>query len=1030
MAVNPDPDAALTRTVGRRTLLKVLGAAAPAAAAAACAPGAAERIVPYVVPPDDLVPGVAAWYATVCGECPAGCGLLVRTREGRAVKVEGNPRHPVNRGSVCIRGQAALQGLYDPDRFTGPQRRRAVAGGGDGAFEPIDWPAAERLFADRLREAAGGGRRGRVAIVTPLTTGALDRLVDCWAAALGARRLRYEPFAYEAIRAANLAAFGRRAVPHHDFATPRLVVSFGADFLETWLSTVRHSRDHAAGRRRPGAERSRLVQIEPRLSLTGANADERLDVAPGTEGMVAAAMVHAIVTEGRSQARDLTPDDAGRIVRLTGGYRPERVAGRTGVAAEAIRALARRFSDPAAGPGRTLAVGGGVAASGAAATAAQIAVNLLNYVAGNVGATVVFDGDAARAGWNGASTHREMVELTEAMRAGAIDLLILHGVNPAYAMPGGSAFAEAAARVRTVVSTSACPDETAALADLVLPAHTPLESWGDVEPGRGVRGLMQPVMRPLFDTKHLGDVLIDAGRAAGGAVAEALPAQGGFEELLRGEWRAVHAQAAGAGGGGFEEFWDEARRRGGVWRAAPPAEVTLNPAVLDAPIDLDQDSAPSDDPSGASNDGLERGPGGGRRRLALIVHPSLHLYDGRGANRPWLQETPDPLTKTAWSSWVELAPETARAAGAEDGQLLTVESDHGRVDATLVINPRLRAGAAAIPLGQGHTRYGRYATGRGVNPVRLLDPRPEEAGGGPRWLGTRVTVTPRAVRRPVPRLQTTFDQAGRAIAQSVPIEALAAGAAPAAGAAREAAPHYPPPSLHADHPHPEHRWGMAIDLDACTGCNACVAACYAENNVPVLGPDRMRRGRTMSWIRIERFVDGGAGGADHRFVPMLCQHCDHAPCETVCPTYATYHTDEGLNAQVYNRCVGTRYCANNCPYKVRRFNWFAPETPETLRLQLNPDVTTRVAGVMEKCTFCVQRIREVQDRAQDAGRPPRDGEITPACAQTCPAEAIVFGDLNDPRSRVSRLSADRRAYRVLDELNTRPAVAYLRKVRA
>ena len=1005
------PERELTRTVGRRTFLKVLGSTAPGAAAAACAPVPAERLIPYVVPPEDVVPGVAAWYATVCGECPASCGLLVRTREGRAVKVEGNPEHPLNRGSLCARGQASLQGLYDPDRFTGPlQRRTTNAAAGQSVLEPVGWPEAQALFAGRLREAGPG----RIAVVTPQLTGTLDKLVERWAGALGARRIRYEPFAHEALRAAGQAAFGRPAVPHYDFATPDLIVSFGADFLETWLSPVEHGRAFAEGRRRGGDRRTRLVQLEPRLSLTGAQADEWLTIEPGTEGLVAAAMVHVIVSEGRALLPATDADAADRIFDLVRDYAPEQVAGRAGVPADTIRTLARRFADPAAGGGRTLAVGGGVAATGGGAAAALTAIHLLNHVAGNTGVTVTFDAedDAPGAdgpgGRDGAGTHRDMLELAAAMEAGEIDLLLLHGVNPVHAMPGGARFAAALQRVPAVVSTAACPDETSSLAGLVLPAHTPLEAWDDAEPRRGVRGLQQPAMRPLHDTRHLGDLLLDSARALGGAAAEALPAEGDFAELLREEWRDAYAREradAGdpePGAADFETHWNEALRRGGAWREVAPAAVALNPAVLDAPLELDPEA-------------------GGGRALALVVYPTVNLYDGRGANRAWLQEVPDALQQTAWSSWVEAAPETARAIGAEEGQLVSVRSDHGTADATLLLNPRLRPGVAALPLGQGHTHYGRYATGVGVNAAALLDPAPEAAGGGPRWLGTRVDVTPRAVRRPLPRMQTTFHQDGREIARAVTRQALDAGAAE---------PDEPPFSLYPDHPHPVHRWGMAIDLDACSGCNACVAACYAENNVPVLGADRMRRGRTMSWIRIERFVEDEDGpGAGNRFLPMLCQHCDHAPCESVCPTYATYHTSEGLNAQVYNRCVGTRYCANNCPYKVRRFNWFQPETPAPLDLQLNPDVTARSVGVMEKCTFCVQRIREGQDRARDADRPPRDGDITPACAQTCPAQAIVFGDLNDPASRVSRAAAGPRAYRVLGELNTRPAVTYLKKVR-
>ena len=999
----------LTHIVERRTFLKVLGSAVPAAAVAACSPVGPERIIPYVVPPEDIVPGVATWYATVCGECPAGCGMIVRTREGRAVKVEGNPDHPVNRGSLCIRGHGSLQGLYNPDRYSGPRRRRITnAAAGRSVLEDAGWDEAQGAFVEQLQTARDTGRAGRVAIVTPLMTGTLDRLVDQWATAVGARRLRYEPFAYEAVRAANRATFGRDAIPHHDFASPDLVVSFGADVLETWLSTVGYSRDHADGRRVRDRRTPRFVQIEPRMSLTGASADEWLAIEAGTEALVAAAMVYTIVSEGRVQVADLADEDADRILALVRDHTPEQVAERAGLAAEAIRALARGFADPAHGPGRTLAVGLGVAASGDHATTAEVAVNLLNYVAGNVGTTVVFgsDGDV---GWDGASTYREMIGLADAMRAGEIDVAILHDVNPVYAMPGEANFAEALAHVPFVVSTSSCPDETASRADLVLPAHTPLESWGDAEPRAGVRGLMQPTMQPRLATKHLGDLLLETGRALGEDAASGWPPEEGFLALLRREWAALQpVQTAdteaedAVPAPSFNQFWAESQRRGGAWQSVNPVSVHLNPDLFGTSIEVP--------------------PGDDTRALALVVYPSLHYYDGRGANRPWLQEIPDPLMKTTWGSWVELAPDTARAIGADEGQLVTLESDHGTVDVSVLINPHLREGVAAMPLGQGHTEYGRYATGRGANPMMLLGAAPESASGGPRWLGTRVDATPRALHRPMHRQQSTFDQVDRGIAQAVSMAALTSG---------QVEPELEHVSLRPPHEHPEHRWGMAIDLDACNGCNACVAACYAENNVPVVGAEQMRRGRSMAWLRIERFVEPpgpDAGGIDNRFVPMLCQHCDHAPCETVCPTFATYHTDEGLNAQVYNRCVGTRYCANNCPYTVRRFNWLAPEFDEPLNLQLNPDVTVRSAGVMEKCTFCVQRIKGAQDKAKDDDRSVRDGEITPACAQTCPAQAIMFGDLNDPSSRVSQRSEDPRAYHVFGALNTRPAVTYLKKV--
>ena len=788
----------------------------------------------------------------------------------------------------------------------------------------------------------------------------------------GARRLRYEAFAYEPLRAAHEIAFERAAVPYHDFGRADLIVSFGADFLETWLSTVSHARAYADARRPGNGRTARAVHFEPRLSLTASSADEWIRIEPGAEGAVAAAMVRTIVEEGRVQATDITAGDLTRIRTLVAGWTPAAAAARSGVPAGRIVQLARAFSDPGAGPGRTLAAGGGVAVSGPNATETQVAVALLNYVAGNVGATVRFAQDGL---WDKASTCADLLGLADAMLDGAIELLILHQVNPVHTLPGAAGFAAALDAVPFVAATSSWPDETTARADLILPAHTPLESWGDHRPAAGQYGLMQPTMRPLYDTRHFGDILLAAGRRAlAGAAEEGVEApsdaptlpEGEFYEVLRDEWRTVKAAldppqdpaaepepaeaepqdpaaarraaaaarraaaaARQAAEAEFEAFWADAVRQGGRWSPVEPEPVALGAGVGE--IDLAGLAAPGDE----------------GRALTLIAYPSLHFLDGRGANRPWLQEVPDPLLKTAWGNGAEMTPETAARIGAADGQLVTLESDHGAIDATVVLNPHLHPGVVAIPIGQGHTDFGRYATGRGVSPMVLLDPAPEAASGGPRWAGTRVDATPRELQRPLARLQQTFDQQGRDIAQAVSRAALEAG---------DVHPEEEHFSLYPEHEHPTHRWGMAIDLNSCNGCNACVTACYAENNVPVLGADKMVRGRTMSWLRIERFVEeqpapDGGGRVDSRFLPMLCQHCDHAPCESVCPVYATYHSEEGLNAQIYNRCVGTRYCSNNCPYKVRRFNWWEPEFPEPLNLQLNPDVTVRSAGVMEKCTL-------------------------------------------------------------------------------
>jgi molybdopterin-containing oxidoreductase family iron-sulfur binding subunit len=405
----------------------------------------------------------------------------------------------------------------------------------------------------------------------------------------------------------------------------------------------------------------------------------------------------------------------------------------------------------------------------------------------------------------------------------------------------------------------------------------------------------------------------------------------------------------------------------------------------------------------------------------LQTFPALGHFDGRGASRPWLQELPDPLTQAVWGSWVELNPVDARKLGVRTGDRVRVRSRHGEIQAPAYVYPGIRAGEAAMPLGQGHTASGRTATGVGVNVMALLDRQPDAQTGGQRWSGEAVEIALVERGRALAMVSGNDFQHGRRIARSRVVPG------PEGERHEEHAV-----SIYKPHAHPEHRWGMVIDLDACNGCSACVVACYAENNIRVAGADEARRGRIMSWIRVERFF----GDADRvgeplqvDSIPMLCQQCDHAPCEAVCPVFAAYHSAEGLNGQIYNRCVGTRYCANNCPYKVRRFNWYEGHWPAPLNWQLNPDVTVRSKGVMEKCAFCIQRIVAAKHRAQRRGRKLADGDVVPACAQSCPARAIVFGDLNDAGSRVSQARNSARAYRVFEELNTRPAITYLERQR-
>ncbi len=426
-------------------------------------------------------------------------------------------------------------------------------------------------------------------------------------------------------------------------------------------------------------------------------------------------------------------------------------------------------------------------------------------------------------------------------------------------------------------------------------------------------------------------------------------------------------------------------------------------------------------------------------------------HDGRGANKPWLLENPDPVTKITWDSWVEVHPDTAARLDLREGEIVAVSSPHGSVEVPVYVYPGIRPDTVAIPLGLGHTEYGSYARGVGVNFLDLLSGA--DGQGFLPYVSVKVDLRKTRGYRKLSKTEGNPRQLGRHIAEAMPAQAAAQGLTVEESLRQMGVEHHEVNTereLEAiagfresqlekrrhggyagDHP----QWGMVIDLSRCTGCSACVTACYAENNLPWVGRDQVAIGREMSWLRIERYFEGGQNGepVETRVVPMLCQHCDNAPCEPVCPVYAAYHTPDGLNGQVYNRCVGTRYCSNNCPYKVRYFNWYAYAKrafQEPLNWQLNPDVTVRARGVMEKCTFCVQRIRGAQHEARMADRPLADGDIQTACQQACPSGAIVFGDVTDPDSRVARAARDPRGYHVLEDLNTRPAITYLAKVRA
>jgi molybdopterin-containing oxidoreductase family iron-sulfur binding subunit len=1053
--------------VKRRDFLKVLGAGGAAVATVGCSSEKVGNLVPYLVHPDETVAGVSTYYATTCRECAASCGLIAETRDGRVTKLEGNPEHPLNRGALCARGQSALQGLYNPDRLRGPMVKEG------GTWKAIDWDRAYTLLGQKIGEARSRGGAANAVFLNQHETGSFPGFLDAWLTGFGMRpHLSVDFEADSAVIEANRAAYGV-SWPRLSFQDAKLIVSFGADFLDGWGMSVPQQLDFADARAKiEGAPR--FVYVGPRRSLTGLNADQWIACKPGSELAIANALA------GRGSIAD--------------------AANASGVAEATLTRLQQELA--AAKPALVLA-----GARGPDAFALAQAVVAINQTASAVGTTIrPAEGSAA---FDGAARVADVIAAVEQMRSGAVPIAFVRGVNPAYALPASARFADAFAKVPFKVSFSMYPDETTELCDLILPDLHPLESWGDAPAGPNMISLQQPAMDPVFSgTRATADVLAD--------VARKDPANA-----------ARYPQAD-------YRSWLISRFPGGTSAFTAAVAKGVSAGSI----------APRTAPAPAATTATQPAPAlaVSANEFYLVTYLSPVLGDGRGANKPWLQELPDPVSKVLWSSWVEIHPETAARLGIDRGDIVEVTTATGKVRAPAYLYLGIRPDTLAVAIGQGHasaTRldafepkhtdrntiqwgYGRYARGIGARAQDLLATGTDLAGGLA-LVSTKATLAKTGDSETLVSTEGSARQHGRGIAQALTVTQLAGlqqargaenanalapqgsanqesggGASQGQGAGgraegergehNEEIPGEPSgqflPGLRspvaADAQGelgsptaedrgkdkgmyaPNHwsgmanrRWAMTIDLARCTGCSACVTACYAENNIPTVGAYwqnatvfavskpgfNITRGREMNWIRIERYFEGADAGQftedfEARFTPMLCQHCGNAPCEPVCPVYATYHAPDGLNVQVYNRCVGTRYCSNNCPYKVRYFNWFGYGEedrkqyafPEPLNWQLNPDVTVRTKGVMEKCSFCVQRIREAETRAKTEGRNLVGNEFTTACAQACPSRAITFGDAADPQWTVTQLVEDRRAYHVFEELNTYTAVVYLKKV--
>ena len=923
----------------RRDFLRILGVLTGSSLISSCESGGRRnKFISYILPPEEgILPGEALFSPSTCTECPAGCGLTVKLREGWPIKLEGAPGHPVNDGGLCVRGQSSLTRLYHPKRIASPMLRN-----GGGKFQGISWEKAFSLVSDSLSGSRGAGRKNLY--LSGRTTGSLSRLIGTFCGKLGVERLpEFEVFSHSAVKEANGLLFGERDVPHYRIENADFLLTVGADILETHVSPVAYTRKLSRAR---GEGDFRWFHVEPHLSLTGANADKRFVVLPGREAVLLAVLLRLILERG-PRKNGLPPWLAGVLPRFS----VEGASEVTGIPADDLREMGDRMAKARL----PLVIAGGVSTSHPGGLEVAGLAGLIQWATGEIPGLVDF---SRGENYGSVGTFRAMEDLTARLGRDEVGVLFLSRTNPVFSLPKGNPFRENLRKAKLSVGISDLFDETMQEVDLVLPLSHSLESWGDAEPRRGVVSLIKPVLQPLHDTHSEGEILLRlAGKAPGEGIAKS------YREYLVDAWGKRYGEK---GRDGF-------LKRGYVEESLPVKRVSLDGKKAASLLE-----------------GMRAGWEAGGP--VLLLAPSLRTFDGRSRGLPLLSEIPDPLTTISYGRWLSVSPGTAKRMGLKEKEEVTVSSAGWSEALPVKVQPGLPDGL--------------YVAYRDV--AASLPLRTEERTGGVVEYVDGIGISKTGNVAAIPILSGSPSQHGRGL---VPDPSH-----------KDEKHHHGRESLFPEHVHEEYRWAMVIDLALCNGCSACVAACYIENNVPVVGKREQLKGREMSWLRIEPFYND-AGNVE--FLPMLCQQCHSAPCETVCPVYAAYHNPEGLNVQVYNRCVGTRYCANNCPYKVRRFNWFWHRWEKPLNRMLNPDLEVRGPGVMEKCTFCVQRIRTAKDGAKDESRKVRDGEFTTACAQSCPTGAITFGNLLDKESKVYRLAHSGRAYRVFEGLGTDPSVYYL-----
>ncbi len=963
-------EAGLSTVTPRRDFLKALGFGLGAVTLAACQKAPVHKSIPYLVRPEEITPGIPNYYVSSF----KGNSVMVKTVVGRPIKIEVNPNAGLFNSGTDAQAQASVLDLYDVSKLKTPLLKK----------EEATWADLDKYVQGELNKVQASGKKIRIVSSTLNSPSAKAVVTDFAAKYPTAKLVQYDPISYTGIIKANENSFGKAVLPKYNFDKADLIVSFAADFLGTWISPQEFTSQYVSNRDYKSLEKkkmSRHFQLEAGMSLTGTNADTRIALKLSEEGPALIALYNAVTNASLPGAGLADNANADKAIKL--------------VATELLQ-----------NKGKALVVAGSNDVS------VQTLVNAINIAIGSYGTTIDLDNPCKRYEGNDA----EFALLVDEMNKDEVGAVFFLNSNPAYDAINAKAFVDGLAKVSLKVSFSDREDETADLADAIAITPNYLESWGDANTYEGVYTIVQPTINPVFNSRQAEQSLL---------IWSAAPEQD-YYQYVRNYWEKNILPSSG-------KTWNDVLQTGVITATAKTAGNYGFSLSLDAVAVA----------IGTNSKAL-------KKDIELQIFESIPMRDGKQANNAFLQELPCPVTKVTWDNYVALNPRQAEKLGYKEFDVVSVKADGGySVDLPVLFQPGQAMGTASVALGYGRTKVGKAGNNVGKNAFPFVT-----YTNGTLKYATTATLTATGRFEELAQTQTHYSFEGRSIIREASFKEFVKDAAAGSGNHHK---HKVYDLWTTDkHEMLGNNWVMAIDLNACTGCGACVVACNVENNIPVVGKDEVRRRREMHWLRIDRYYsfddaqngslteEGEIAKLDNLenvsvvHQPMLCQHCDHAPCETVCPVLATVHSSDGLNHMAYNRCVGTRYCANNCPYKVRRFNWFNYWNDsrfdnylnnEFTQLVLNPDVTTRSRGVMEKCSMCIQRIQAGKLTAKLEKRALADGDIKMACQQACPANAIIFGDKNDPNSEVSKALRSERTYYVLEEINVEPGIGYMTKIR-